>query len=409
MAAVADRTVEAAAEGSDLRFFLAKRDVALDPAVVDDEALKELDEKYIIARHLDADTVLSKIQDVVGLEHKEDSIVTHEGLCYQLPSRDPEQQEYNPLLRQLCLRRGKVDSCAVGDPATSRWAKVITAVLSHVQYLLLRGERISSDMMCNWDDEVFKGDKKTVDDALLDICCLLECTRTSLNLYEIKKSMVIGPVMFTMEDGLEFPCSSLGPEGGFIQPKFSKITVAPGAEVKCILVVQGHSVFDSFNHAEGGQIRQEFGCVLVTAGDGQPCVTAQAFLRKLKDCLSVPVYALVNPDPEGLSIFCTYKFGSSEEPFDNVGLTIPDIKWIGVQLGDALALDIEDGLPLTREDVLILEGLCAKKYVMDDELLMANIHFMMYKGLKSKIEALYYHQFPPTDYIRKAINNLEGI
>ena len=119
MAAVADTTVEAAAAGGDLRSFLAQRGVALDPAAVDDQALKELDEKYIIARHLDADAVLSKIQDVVGLGRKEDSVVAYEGLSYQLPSRDLEQQEYDPLLRQVCLRRGKVKSCTVGDPATS--------------------------------------------------------------------------------------------------------------------------------------------------------------------------------------------------------------------------------------------------------------------------------------------------
>ncbi|CAM0884736.1 unnamed protein product [Alopecurus aequalis] len=409
MAAVVDTTVEAAVEWSDLRSFLAKRGVSVDPAAVDDQALKELDEKYIIARHLDADTVLSKIQDVLGLEHKEDSIVAHEGLSYQLPSRDPEQQEYDPLLRQLCLRRGKVDSCAVGDPTTSRWAKVITAVLSYVQKQLLRDSRICSDIMCQWDNELFKGKKKTVDDALLDICCLLECTRTSLKLYEMNPGIVIGPVMFTMDDGKEFPCSWLGPEGGFIQPGFSKITVAPGAEVKCILVVQGDSVFEHFNHGRGGKIRREFGCVLVTGGAGQPGVTARAFLRKLKDCLSVPVYVLVNPDPEGLSIFCTYKFGSLEGPFDNVGLTVPDIKWIGVQLGDALAHDIENGYPLTKKDMSILKGLCASKYVMGDELLRTNIHFMMYRGLKSKIEALFYHQYPPTDYIRNAIDNLEDI
>ena len=50
MAAPADTTVEAAVEGSDLRSFLAKRGVAVDPAAVDDQALKELDEKYIITR-----------------------------------------------------------------------------------------------------------------------------------------------------------------------------------------------------------------------------------------------------------------------------------------------------------------------------------------------------------------------
>jgi meiotic recombination protein SPO11 len=400
MAALAETTVG----GSDLRSFLAKRGV--DTAEVDDQALKELDKKYIIARDLDADTVLSKIQNLLGLRHKEDSIVAYEGLTYQLPSRGMEQQEYEPLLRQLCLRRGKVDCCAVSDPKTSRWAKAITAVLSAVQKQLLRGERTSSQFLC-YVDKLFGKGHKTVDDALLDICCLLECTRTSLNLYHVSQGMVIGPVIFTREDGVVIPCSSLGPDGAYIQPKFSKITAAPGAEVNFVLVVQGASVFDTFARGRGDQFLREFSCVLVTGGDGQPDITTRAFLRKLKDQLSVPVYALVNPDPEGLSIFCTYKYGSPEGPFDNAGLTVPDIKWIGVHLGDALDLDIKEGLPLTKQDVSILEGLCANKYVMGDDLFRTNIHFMLYRGLKSKIEALFYRQYPPSDYIRKEINNHE--
>jgi DNA topoisomerase VI subunit A len=123
--------------------------------------------------------------------------------------------------------------------------------------------------------------------------------------------------------------------------------------------------------------------VVVTAGDGQPYIKMRAFLRKLKDSLSFPIYALVSPSPEGLFIFCTYKYESSEGPFDNVGLTVLDIELIGLHLGDALDLDPENGVPLTIQDVSILEGLCAKKHVIGDELLRTNIHFMMYRGLKS--------------------------
>uniref|UniRef100_A0ACD5VV62 Uncharacterized protein n=1 Tax=Avena sativa TaxID=4498 RepID=A0ACD5VV62_AVESA len=407
MAAVAETTVDAAAEGkrSDLRSFLAKRGV--DTAEVDDQALKELEEKYIIARDLDADTVLSKIQDLLGLGHKEDSIVAYEGLSYQLPSRDPllRQHEYVPLLRQVCLRRGKVNSCAVSDPKTSRWAKVITAVLSLVQKQLLRcSYRTSSDFMC-YGDELFEGDKKTVDDALLDICCLLECTRTSLGVFQVIPGTVVGPLIFTTEDGKEIHCVAMA--GTRIREGISKIAVEPGAEVKFILVVQRNEIFDDFAVGRGDLFLREFSCVIVTGGDGQPDITTRAFLRKLQDSLSVPVYALVDPDPKGLSIFCTYKFGSSEIPFDNVGLTVPEIKWIGVYLAEAI--DIKNGLPLTKEDVSVLEDLCSQKYVMGDEVLRTNIHFMMYKGLKSIIEAVYCRQYPPIDYMRKKMSNQEDI
>jgi meiotic recombination protein SPO11 len=404
MAAVAETTVE----GSDLRSFLAKRGV--DTAEVDDQALKELEEKYIIARDLDADTVLSKIQNLLGLGHKEDSIVAYEGLTYQLPSRDPilGQHEYVPLLRQLCLRRGKVVPYAVGDPKTSRWAKVITAVLSLVQKELLRTRGsitvMSTDFM-RYQDKLFNKDKKTVDDALLDICCLLECTRTSLGAFEMTPGTVVGPLKFTMKNGKEMHCMARA--GAWIDEVMHKVTAKPGAEVKFILVVQRNAIFEDFAMGLGDRFLREFSCVLVTGGDGQPDISTRAFLRKLKDSLSVPVYALVDPDPKGLSIFCTYKFGSSERPFDNAGLTVPDINLIGVYLDEAIS--IEKGQPLTKEDKSILKGLCSQKHVMGDELLRKNIHSMMHRGLKSKIEALYRRQYPPSDYIRKAINNQDDI
>uniref|UniRef100_A0ACD5VNP2 Uncharacterized protein n=1 Tax=Avena sativa TaxID=4498 RepID=A0ACD5VNP2_AVESA len=301
MAAVTETTVEAASQRSDLRSFFAKRGVHT--AEMDGQALKELEEKYIIAKDLDADTVLSKIQDLLGLGHKEDSIVAYEGLSYQIPSRDPllRQHEYVPLLRQLCLRRGKVNSCAVSDPKTSRWAKVITAVLSLVQKLLLRGSyRTSSDFM-RYRDELFETDKKTVDDALLDICCLLECTRTSLGVFEVIPGTVVGPLIFTTEDGKEIHCGARA--GTWIQEDISKIAVKPGAEVKFILVVQRNEIFEDFAIGQGDLFLREFSCVTVTGGDGQPDITTRAFLRKLKDSLSVPVYALVDPDPKGCRSF----------------------------------------------------------------------------------------------------------
>jgi meiotic recombination protein SPO11 len=213
---------------------------------------------------------------------------------------------------------------------------------------------------------------------------------------------VIGPLTFTTKNGEELHCMGIG--GAGICEEMHKITVKPGADVKFILLVPRDDVYRDLALQK---FHLKFSCVILTGGDGQSSIMTRAFLRKLKESLSVPVYALVDPDPEGLSTYCTYKFGSSEMPFDNVGLTFPDMRWIGVSLGDDL--ETRDELPLTKEDISILEELCAKKYVMGDEQLRTNIHLMMYKGVKSKIEAVYRRQFPPIDYILKAISNQEDI
>ena len=83
--------------------------------------------------------------------------------------------------------------------------RLITADVSRHEFLCC-----NALIICR-DDDLFKGPKKTMDDALLDICCLFECLRTSLSvLEELSVSMVIGPLIFTREDGVETHCSCMG-------------------------------------------------------------------------------------------------------------------------------------------------------------------------------------------------------
>lgn len=42
-------------------------------------------------------------------------------------------------------------------------------------------------------------------------------------------------------------------------------------------------------------------CVIIT-GKGQPDVATRLFLRKVKDTLNIPVFALVDADPYGLKV-----------------------------------------------------------------------------------------------------------
>jgi hypothetical protein len=77
----------------------------------------------------------------------------------------------------------------VSDPKTSHSPKVITDVLSEVQKQL-SGYTTTSHLLC-YGDKLVKTDK-TMNDALLDICCMLECTRKSLSLYEVNPGKAMG-------------------------------------------------------------------------------------------------------------------------------------------------------------------------------------------------------------------------
>lgn len=73
-------------------------------------------------------------------------------------------------------------------------------------------------------------------------------------------------------------------------------------------------------------------------GKGYPDLASRKFLRHLADELpDIPMFALVDYDPDGIAIMSTYKHGSYRLAHEDVthkdtpGLTLPHLQWLGVQ------------------------------------------------------------------------------
>jgi meiotic recombination protein SPO11 len=71
---------------------------------------------------------------------------------------------------------------------------------------------------------------------------------------------------------------------------------------------------------------------------GYPDVASRVFLRRVADqAPHVPMFALVDLDPDGIAILSTYKYGSYRlahekvTPQDTPGLNLPDMQWLGVK------------------------------------------------------------------------------
>ncbi|KAL8781950.1 MAG: hypothetical protein Q9213_005789 [Squamulea squamosa] len=69
---------------------------------------------------------------------------------------------------------------------------------------------------------------------------------------------------------------------------------------------------------------------------GYPDISTRAFLRLLSvSSYPLPsIYALVDFDPDGISIMSTYKHGSLTMSYENANLKCPTIRWLGVKSGD---------------------------------------------------------------------------
>lgn len=72
-------------------------------------------------------------------------------------------------------------------------------------------------------------------------------------------------------------------------------------------------------------------------GKGYPDVATRAFLRSLSipsqfnGFRTIPVFAVVDYDPDGLGILATYKHGSFSLRHENADLKIPGIHWLGMK------------------------------------------------------------------------------
>ncbi|KAL8858563.1 MAG: hypothetical protein Q9178_004857 [Gyalolechia marmorata] len=75
---------------------------------------------------------------------------------------------------------------------------------------------------------------------------------------------------------------------------------------------------------------------LTETAKGYPDVSTRVFLRLLSiSSHPLPsIYALVDFDPDGISIMSTYKHGSLTLSHENANLRCPIIRWLGVKSGD---------------------------------------------------------------------------
>jgi meiotic recombination protein SPO11 len=71
---------------------------------------------------------------------------------------------------------------------------------------------------------------------------------------------------------------------------------------------------------------------------GYPDIASRTFLRRVADqAPHLPMFAMVDLDPDGIAILSTYKYGSYRlahedmAPKDSTGLTLPNIRWLGVK------------------------------------------------------------------------------
>lgn len=124
---------------------------------------------------------------------------------------------------------------------------------------------------------------------------------------------------------------------------------------------------------------------------GYPDIQTRQFLHLISiHHPIIPIYALVDFDPDGLGIMSTYKHGSQSLSHEQ-NLAVPAIQWLGVRSCDFVGSDRTDDarglLKLSARDRRIALRMLERDGEKDDEC-KRELHVMLMLNVKAEIQIL---------------------
>jgi len=310
------------------------------------------------------------------------SILAGRGFGFKIPSRTASSQLYVSELDRMVLKK-VLKERVFANTSQVRKTTITTRVLELIHQVVSKQIHITKRDLFYTDVKLF-GKQEESDSVLDDIACMVGCTRTSLNVVASDKGVVVGRVNFK-EDGDLIDCTKMGVGGKAIPALVHKITDIK-SDAEFILLVEKDAAF--MRLAED-RFYNKYPCIIVT-GKGQPDVASRLFLRKLKQALKIPILALMDSDPHGIRIMCTYMKSSKAMSYDSDSLATGDIKWLGVRPSDLNKYKIPEQcrLDMDEKDMREARTLLESDFIVKNEKWVAEIEVMLKMKKKAEIQAL---------------------
>ncbi|XP_029124728.1 meiotic recombination protein SPO11-1 isoform X2 [Cajanus cajan] len=284
---------------------------------------------------------------------------------------------------------------------------VMLRVLLIVQKLLQENKHSSKRDIYYTYPSVFL-DQSMVDQAINDICILMQCSRHNLNV-SAGNGLIMGWIRFSEGERI-YDCIS-SPNTAHPVPVYVEEVQDIISVAHYILVVEKESVFQRLAN---DQFCNSNHCIVITVsnllktlvsfatiflclnsifiqGRGYPDIPTRRFLRLLVDNLRLPVYCLVDCDPYGFDILTTYRFGSMQMAYDTKHLRVPEIHWLGAFPSDSERYSVPKQclLPLTAEDKRKVEAMLLRCYLQREvPQWRLQLTLILQRGIKFEIEAL---------------------
>ncbi|KAI1145622.1 Spo11/DNA topoisomerase VI subunit A [Nemania diffusa] len=215
-------------------------------------------------------------------------------------------------------------------------AKKFTALLQilHLSHkALVTGTVITKRAIYYQNPELF-GSQQYVDELVDDIAYTFGLGRDSLNIVAASKGLVAGDLSITINDGTILYCNPKDSQGVLLPDARAISSVSLGAS-RWLLVIEKEATFRGLVASRFNETAAVGQGVLITA-KGYPDLSTRQFLHKLSIAFpTVPMYGLVDFDPDGIKILVTYKNGSRSLQHEE-NATLNRLLWIGPRSDDIL-------------------------------------------------------------------------
>ncbi|XP_047073479.1 meiotic recombination protein SPO11-2 isoform X2 [Lolium rigidum] len=232
--------------------------------------------------------------------------------------------------------------------------------------------------------------QRHVNQSIQDVVSLLRCTRQSLGIMASSRGALIGRLVLHEPEEERIDCSILGPSGHAITGDLNELgKLNLHSDARYLIVVEKRLAED--------RLYNQLPCIIITA-KGYPDIATRFILHRLSQTFpNMPIFALVDWNPAGLAILCTYKYGSISMGLESYRYAC-NVKWLGLR-GDDLQLIPQSAFQeLKPRDLQIAKSLLSSKFLQEKH--RAELTLMVDTGKRAEIEALYCHGF---DFLGKYI------
>ncbi|KAI0183613.1 Spo11/DNA topoisomerase VI subunit A [Xylaria flabelliformis] len=234
-----------------------------------------------------------------------------------------------------CRRTGKVQLVRFPSSRSSETKKfaALLQILHLSHEALVAGTVITKRAIYYQNPELF-GSQQYVNELVDDIAFTFGLGRDALNIVAAGKGLIAGAMSVTIGSNSVFECNSDDCQGVLL-PNARAITGVDLRAIKWLLVIEKEATFRGLVASKFHETAAAGPGVLITA-KGYPDLSTRQFLHKIHMASpTLPMYGLVDFDPDGVRIMLTYKNGSrSLQHEENV--TLSQLVWIGLRSHDVL-------------------------------------------------------------------------